>query len=196
MYTLLSGLYEQYTKKQDYFIVILGLDNAGKTTLLEQVKQIYLNKSLAPERIIPTIGMNMGKIVIGNTRLNFWDLGGQDSLQKLWTKYYEECHGIIFVVDSCDIERIEQVRDTLKTVMTSEQEGVPILMLCNKQDAPQALEVHEIQKVFNEIAQQLEARDSKVLGISALQGTGVKQAVEWMHLRVLANSHSRPPRQQ
>ncbi len=58
-----------------------------------------------------------------------------------------------------------------------EVEGVPILMLCNKQDLPNAMQVHEIQEIFNQIAQKLEARDSKVLAISAVTGAGVMEAV-------------------
>ena len=193
MYTLLSGLYQQYTQKQDYFLVILGLDNAGKTTFLEKTKQLYTGKGLEPEQIAPTVGLNVGKIVIQQQRLNFWDLGGQEQLRSLWEKYYDECHGIIFIVDSTDKERIEQVKEALETVILKEQEGVPILMLCNKQDLPDALQVYEIKEIFNQIALRLEARDSKVLAISALQGTGITDAIQWIHTRIVANQQHRPP---
>ena len=58
--------------------------------------------------------MLVGKIVIGNSRLNFWDLGGQKELQSLWEKYFLECHAIVFVVDSTDSQRIQEVKDTFR----------------------------------------------------------------------------------
>jgi ADP-ribosylation factor related protein 1 len=95
MYTLLSGLYKQYTQKEEFNsihltntqVIILGLDNAGKTTLLERIKHIFLGAGLDPSRIAPTVGLNIGKVDIGSHRLNFWDLGGQASLKRIWTKY-------------------------------------------------------------------------------------------------------------
>ncbi|KAJ1336869.1 hypothetical protein BSLG_006633 [Batrachochytrium salamandrivorans] len=113
----------------------------------------------------------VGKVNVKNITLNFWDLGGQRELQSIWEKYYTECHAIVFVVDSTDRARIEEVKATMERVMQNEIiEGVPMIMLANKQDAPDALKLHEIQHIFNQIAVVLEARDSKALAISALNG--------------------------
>ncbi|KAG0292051.1 ADP-ribosylation factor protein 3, partial [Dissophora globulifera] len=71
--------------------------------------------------------------------------------------------------------------------------GVPVLMLANKQDVPTALKLEQIKEIFNQIAERLGARDSRVLPISALEGTGVKDAVEWLFLRVQRNKVNRPP---
>ncbi len=54
------------------------------------------------------MGCNIGTIDIGNIRLNFWDLGGQEELQSLWDKYYADCHGIIYIIDSADRESLEE----------------------------------------------------------------------------------------
>ncbi|RKP07565.1 ADP-ribosylation factor family-domain-containing protein [Thamnocephalis sphaerospora] len=195
MYTLFSGLYAHMTQKEEYNVIILGLDNAGKTTLLEQVKQVYLGvRALPPEKITPTVGMNIGKVVVNRSRINLWDLGGQDALRTLWDKYYDECHGIVFVIDSMDHMRLEQCRETFEQiVMNDSAEGVPVLMLANKQDAEGAMRVEEIKEVFNRIALQLGARDSRVLPISALHGEGVQDAVEWLVLRMQRNKEDRPP---
>jgi ADP-ribosylation factor related protein 1 len=74
MYTLLSGLYKYLTQKDEYFILIVGLDNSGKTTYLEQVKTKFNKnyKMMNPNKITTTVGCNIGKIDIGHVRLNFW----------------------------------------------------------------------------------------------------------------------------
>lgn len=78
------------------------------------------------------------------------------------------------------------MRDTLeeRVIQNEITQGVPVLMLANKQDCTNALQLHEIQTIFNQIAVKLEARDSKVMGISALEGSGVKEAVEWICQRL------------
>jgi len=172
MYTLLSGLYKYIVQKEEYYIIILGLDNAGKTTFLEKVKSIYLGiPGLPPEKIAPTVGLNVGKIEYENSKINFWDLGGQKELQKLWKEYYNECHGIVFIVDSVDKERIEECKETFENIISDDSiEGVPVLMLANKQDSPNALKIEEIKEIFTKIAMYIGARDSTVLPISALTG--------------------------
>ncbi|KAK8777145.1 hypothetical protein V5799_029515 [Amblyomma americanum] len=88
MYTLLSGFWKYISQRDEYYVLILGLDNAGKTTYLEQTKTKFTKgyKALNPHKITTTVGLNIGKIDIHGIRLNFWDLGGQDSLQSLWDK--------------------------------------------------------------------------------------------------------------
>jgi ADP-ribosylation factor related protein 1 len=74
MYTLLSGLYNYLTQKDEYFILIIGLDNSGKTTYLEQIKTKFCEnyKMMNPAKITSTVGCNIGKIDSGKIRLNFW----------------------------------------------------------------------------------------------------------------------------
>uniref|UniRef100_A0A2K6GCQ6 ARF related protein 1 n=1 Tax=Propithecus coquereli TaxID=379532 RepID=A0A2K6GCQ6_PROCO len=108
MYTLLSGLYKYMFQKDEYCILILGLDNAGKTTFLEQSKTRFNKnyKGMSLSKITTTVGLNIGTVDVGKARLMFWDLGGQEELQSLWDKYYAECHGVIYVIDSTDEERL------------------------------------------------------------------------------------------
>ncbi|KAI8066328.1 ADP-ribosylation factor family-domain-containing protein [Gongronella butleri] len=195
MYTLLSGLYQYVTQKEEYNILIIGLDNAGKTTLLERIKSTYMDvPGLPPERIAPTVGLNIGRIEIQSSKLKFWDLGGQRDLQSIWERYYTECHAILFVVDSTDKRRLEECKDIFETMVTNDLvEGVPILMLANKQDIPDALRVEDIKEVFNKIAVKLGARDSRVLPISAISGNGVHEAIDWLIKRLHRNKINRPP---
>ncbi|KAM6339771.1 ADP-ribosylation factor-related protein 1 isoform 3-T3 [Alca torda] len=137
MYTLLSGLYKYMFQRDEYCILILGLDNAGKTTFLEQTKTRFNKnyKGMSLSKITTTVGLNIGTIDAGKTRLMFWDLGGQEELQSLWDKYYAESHGVIYVIDSTDEERLSESKRAFEKMITSEAlEGVPILVLANKQD--------------------------------------------------------------
>ncbi|KAG2182277.1 hypothetical protein INT43_007204, partial [Umbelopsis isabellina] len=210
MYTLLSGTYKYLTRREEYYVMIIGLDNAGKTTLLERIKALFLGvPALPPEKIAPTVGLNrvkpqdtdvsdvslvVCKVDIKSARLNFWDLGGQRDLHSIWENYYSECHAIVFVVDSTDKARIEECKETFeKIIQNDDAEGLPILMLANKQDVEGALRVEEIKEVFNQIALKLGARDSRVLPISALEGHGVQDAIDWLFLRLQRNKMNRPP---
>ena len=97
-------------------------------------------------------------------------------------------------MDSSDRERLDECSTTLQSVVMDEEiEGVPILMLANKQDRQDRMEVQDIKEVFNKIAEHISARDSRVLPISALTGEGVKDAIEWMIVRLERNKKSRPP---
>jgi ADP-ribosylation factor related protein 1 len=195
MYHLAKGVYASLTRREEYSVLILGLDNAGKTTLLERLKTEYSEtKGLSPDKIAPTVGQNVGHIKKNGVLLKIWDLGGQESLRTLWESYYSEAHAVVFVVDSTDRERIEQCKTALDSIVSSESiEGTPILMLANKQDCEDRLEVEDIKEIFNKIAEKMSARDSRVLPISALDGTGVEEAAEWLVTRLVRNQQQRPP---
>jgi ADP-ribosylation factor related protein 1 len=144
--------------------------------------------------------------------LKIWDVGGQHSLRKLWHSYYTSCHAIVFIIDSTDIGdgnldtegdreakgRLEECKLVLEDVLQhSETEGVPLLVLANKQDREDCVEVVKIKeglvkRVF-EGEKGGSIRDSRVLPVSALTGTGVREAVEWVRSRVKWNKEGRPP---
>lgn len=90
-------------------MVMLGLDSAGKTTALYRMKfDQYLNT-------VPTIGFNCEKVrgAVGRAKgVSFlvWDVGGQEKLRPLWRSYTRCTDGIIFVVDSVDVERMEEAK--------------------------------------------------------------------------------------
>lgn len=201
MFHLAQSLYSQWTLREEYSILILGLDNAGKTTLLEQIKRHYnpTAKMIPLERITPTIGQNVHTISVDKTLLKFWDLGGQTELRELWGEYFTHCHAVIFVVDSSDKDRIEEVsRELIKVIDSSESydgldTSIPILMLANKQDLKDKLEVEDIKEIFNKMAERLNARDSKVLPVICKTGEGVSDAVEWLQVRLVRNKMNKPP---
>jgi ADP-ribosylation factor related protein 1 len=230
----------------EYSVLLLGLDNAGKTTFHEQVKSIFNPDGPPPNlKTVPTVGQNVSTIVLPDMYLKLWDVGGQLSLRKLWQSYYASCHAIVFIIDSTDIGdgtlgddedddeaagpdssadgdvaagggssssaskskprraregsgRLEECRLVLEDVLqNSEAEGVPLLILANKQDREDCVEVVRIKeglvkRVF-EGEKSGGIRDSRVLPVSALTGTGVREAVDWVRSRVKWNKESRPP---
>ncbi|XP_032317501.1 ADP-ribosylation factor-related protein 1 isoform X1 [Camelus ferus] len=222
MYTLLSGLYKYMFQKDEYCILILGLDNAGKTTFLEQSKTRFNKnyKGMSLSKITTTVGLNIGTVDVGKARLMFWDLGGQEELQSLWDKeapqqglpvrgcpacgsapasapaqYYAECHGVIYVIDSTDEERLSESKHAFEKMVTSEAlDGVPILVLANKQDVEACLSIPDIKTAFSDCTSKIGRRDCLTQACSALTGKGVREGIEWMVKCVVRNLH-RPPRQ-
>jgi len=117
MFTLLYGFWQYFFSKTEYYLLILGLDNAGKTALLEQIKVIFnQNQPFDHHRLVPTVGLNIGRIEVDRCKLIFWDLGGQWSLRSIWDKYYEECHALIFVVDSTDTKKFMEAKTTFSKI--------------------------------------------------------------------------------
>ncbi|XP_029923928.1 ADP-ribosylation factor-like 4Ca [Myripristis murdjan] len=135
---------------QSLHIVMLGLDSAGKTTVLYRLKfNEFVNT-------VPTIGFNTERIRLGGgggggasrgISCHFWDVGGQEKLRPLWKPYSRCTDGIVYVVDSVDAERLEEARTELhKITRFSENQGTPLLVIANKQDLPRALDVGEIER--------------------------------------------------
>lgn len=90
----------------EYSLLLLGLDNAGKTTLLSSIKTLYHTSPNAPtiaQKTVPTVGQNVSTIELPDMYLKIWDVGGQLSLRNLWKSYYASAHAVIFVVDSTDL---------------------------------------------------------------------------------------------
>ena len=104
MYHLAKGLYMLATSKEEYSVILLGLDNAGKTTFHEQVKALFHPDAPEPRlKTVPTVGQNVSTITLPDMYMKIWDVGGQHSLRKLWQSYYTSCHAIVFIIDSTDI---------------------------------------------------------------------------------------------
>ncbi|XP_071512819.1 ADP-ribosylation factor-related protein 1 [Panulirus ornatus] len=196
MFSLFYGLYKYLFKKDEFFVLILGLDNAGKTTYLEAAKTKFTRgyKGLNPSKITTTVGQNVGGITYAGIKLSFWDLGGQEELQPLWEKYYAECHAVIYMVDSADRDRMDESKEAFDTMISSENlSGVPLLVLANKQDIPDCMGVREVKPIFNQSADLIGRRDCMVMPVSALTGAGVDEGIDWLVECIKRNSDIRPP---
>merc|ERR1719335_922080 len=125
--------------KQEQRILMVGLDAAGKTTVLYKLK---LGEVVTT---IPTIGFNVETVEYKNIKFTVWDIGGQDRIRPLWRHYYQGTHAAIFVVDSNDRDRIEDAREELvKMLDEDDMREAALLVLANKQDLPQSMQTSEV----------------------------------------------------
>lgn len=188
------GTYKVCTAKTEVHVLILGLDASGKTTLLEQMKAIFKRgvKAIPADRIRPTVGLNIGKMPVKDCTVTFWDLGGQTRVRSIWDKYYSEAHGLVFVLDSADVGRFEEARLAFDAVRDhADLDGVPFLLLANKQDLPGALTSEDIAvtlgidaeaEVLGDGAQEYALRGHafRLQPASALTQAGIADGVSWL----------------
>ncbi|KAK9178767.1 hypothetical protein WN943_027960 [Citrus x changshan-huyou] len=180
MFSLFYGLWKYIFTKTEFHVLILGIDKAGKTTLLEKLKSVYSNvEGLPPDRIVPTVGLNIGRIEVSNSKLVFWDLGGQPGLRSIWEKYYEEAHAVVFVIDAACPSRFEDSKTALEKVLRNEDlQGAPLLILANKQDLPDAVSADELARYLD--LKKLDERVCMFEAVSGYDGFGIKESVEWL----------------
>ena len=134
----LSKVLNSLSSKKERKILMLGLDAAGKTTVLFQLKLNQLVQS------VPTIGFNVETVEYKNLKFTIWDIGGQWKLRQLWHHYFQGNNALIYVLDSTDVERMEEAKQALELVLSSDDMiGIPVLVLANKQDIAR-LSVKEI----------------------------------------------------
>ena len=152
-------------------ILMLGIDGAGKTTILYKLK---LNETVAT---IPTIGFNVESVQpVKNVTFTVWDVGGQDKIRPLWRHYFQGCEGLIFVVDSADRERVGEAREELSWILDSdEMVEVPVVVLANKQDLPQAYTSADLATKLG--LTQVGDRKWHVQGTCAVSGQGIYEAM-------------------
>lgn len=183
MFSLFYGLWDYLFHKGNYFVLILGLDNSGKTTFLEHSKCNFNknHKQIDLSRIASTVGLNMGKIETNGVILSFWDLGGQKELQLLWDKYFLEAHGIIWVVDSSDRTRLNESVEAFNNIIKNPLlNQLPLLFVINKQDNPNAMKPDELMQAFHESLEMIGERRFLTIPASALKGDGINESIRWI----------------
>eukprot|EP00045_Choanoeca_perplexa_P005252 m.44506 g.44506 ORF g.44506 m.44506 type:complete len:185 (+) comp13019_c0_seq4:87-641(+) len=170
---LLSILKKIKRKERELRILILGLDNAGKTTILRKFNGDDIDE------IMPTLGFNIITLQHGEYSLNFWDVGGQKSLRTYWRNYFEDTDGLIWVVDSGDRRRLEDCKAELHVLLKEERlAGASILVFANKQDLPGALSVDEIKEALE--LDKLSSYHWQIQGCSAVTGEKLIEGMDWI----------------
>ncbi|VDL69670.1 unnamed protein product [Nippostrongylus brasiliensis] len=170
---LLSILRKQREREREIRVLILGLDNAGKTTITKK----FLGEDLS--LVEPTLGFNIKTVDFHGFTINFWDVGGQKSLRSYWRNYFEQTDALIWVVDSGDRERLIACREELKSLLTEERlSGATLLVLANKQDLPSAAKVGDIAKLME--LEEIKSHHWRIYSCSAMTGENLLEAVSWM----------------
>jgi ADP-ribosylation factor-like protein 3 len=177
----LLDLLKSYKKfKKDPNLLILGLDNAGKTTLLHNLTQ---EKVQTTE---PTKGVNIKTIIQEGFTINVWDIGGQKEIRQYWYAYYDNVDAILYVVDSSDDDRIAECNDQLQILLKEEKlKKVPLLVYANKADLKNCLGADEIvdKLELNNIVE----RDWSLYACSALKGFGIMDGLQWLMDKIASN---------
>lgn len=158
--------------KKETSILMLGLDGAGKTTILYKLK---LGEVVT---CIPTIGFNVEEVQYKRMKMKIWDIGGQDKIRPLWRHYYSNSNALIFVVDGIDRERIDEAREELHGIMNCpEMRDDILLVFSNKQDLPTAM-------THSEVADKLDLRSIKqpwyLQNCVAVNSEGLYEGLEWL----------------
>ncbi|KAJ5805089.1 hypothetical protein N7474_010976 [Penicillium riverlandense] len=179
----LSRLWSMVWTKKEIRILILGLDNAGKTTLLYRLK---IGEVVTT---IPTIGFNVESVTYRNLNLNVWDLGGQTSIRPYWRCYYANTAAVIFVIDSTDIERLGTAADELAAMLNEEElHDAALLVFANKQDQPGAKGAGDISEALK--LGELRDRNWSIVACSAIDGKGVEEGMDWLVIAAVVPSSS------
>ena len=111
-------------------ILMLGLDGAGKTTILYKLQ---LGEYVST---VPTVGFNVETIEYKNLTMTIWDVGGQTSIRKLWRHYFSGTDALVYVIDTSDKERLDMAREELSSILNDDElRNACLLVLANKMDA-------------------------------------------------------------
>ncbi|KAE8815071.1 ADP-ribosylation factor-like protein 5 [Hordeum vulgare] len=162
---------------KEYKIVVVGLDNAGKTTTLYK---LHLGEAVTAA---PTIGSNVEEVVFKNIRFEVWDLGGQESLRTSWATYYRGTHAVIVVIDSTDRSRINIIKDELfRLIQHADLDNTAVLVFANKQDLKDAMSAAEITDALS--LHSIKNRDWHIQASCALTGEGLYDGMGWIAQKV------------
>ncbi|XP_037624476.1 ADP-ribosylation factor 4-like [Sebastes umbrosus] len=169
----ISSLFERMFGKKQMRILMVGLDAAGKTTILYKLK---LGEIVTT---IPTIGFNVETVEYKNISFTVWDVGGQDKIRPLWRHYFQNTQGLIFVVDSNDRERVAESAEELRKMLGEEElKDAVLLVFANKQDLPNALTVHDLTEKLG--LQSLRNKNWHIQSTCATQGSGLYEGLDWL----------------
>eukprot|EP00929_Paragymnodinium_shiwhaense_P076547 TRINITY_DN3937_c0_g1_i5.p2 TRINITY_DN3937_c0_g1~~TRINITY_DN3937_c0_g1_i5.p2 ORF type:complete len:209 (-),score=45.82 TRINITY_DN3937_c0_g1_i5:60-605(-) len=170
---MFTKLFQRMLGSKEMRILMVGLDAAGKTTILYKLK---LGEVVTT---IPTIGFNVETVEYKNISFTVWDVGGQDKIRPLWRHYYQGTQGLIFVVDSNDRDRVEDAREELNKMLNEdEMRDAVLLVFANKQDLPQAMPAAEVTEKLG--LANMRNRQWFIQSACATTGDGLYEGLDWL----------------
>jgi len=160
--------------KEEMELTLVGLENSGKTTFVNVIASGQFN-----EDMIPTIGFNMRKVTKGNVAIKLWDIGGQTRFRTMWERYCSGCNAIVYMVDAADMTKVEMAKQELHKLLAKEAlAGIPVLVLGNKNDLPNAMGVEQLIEALNLKA--IENREVCCYEISCKSQVNTDITLQWL----------------
>ncbi|KAJ7667507.1 ADP-ribosylation factor family-domain-containing protein [Mycena polygramma] len=162
---LLTIIRKNRQKEKEMRILFLGLDNAGKTTIL---------KKLNGEDILsvsPTLGFNIKTFAHGNYTLNIWDVGGQRTLRPYWRNYFEQTDALVMRMKDC--------KEELHSLLLEDRlAGASLLVFANKQDLQGSMTDVEIRDALD--LRSIKSHHWKIWSCSAVTGENLVTGLDWV----------------
>ncbi|KAF9004700.1 GTP-binding protein [Cyathus striatus] len=170
---LLTIIRKNRQKEKEMRILFLGLDNAGKTTILKKLNGEDIRS------VSPTLGFNIKTFQHGKYTLNIWDVGGQRTLRPYWRNYFEQTDALVWVVDSGDRMRMEDCKKELHSLLTEDRlAGASLLVFANKQDLQGSMSDDEIRDAL--ALASIKSHQWKIWPCSAVTGANLVQGLDWI----------------
>eukprot|EP00299_Pterocystis_sp_00344_P013471 c6603_g1_i2.p1 GENE.c6603_g1_i2~~c6603_g1_i2.p1 ORF type:complete len:179 (+),score=34.21 c6603_g1_i2:46-582(+) len=162
-----------FLRSKQVRILMLGLDAAGKTTILYKLK---LGEIVTT---IPTIGFNVETVEYKDISFTVWDVGGKDKIRPLYRHYFQNTDALIYVVDANDRERLEGASHELEHMLAEDElRDAAVLVFANKQDLPNAASVSEVTDAMK--LHSLRQRKWFIQGTCATSGDGLHEGLDWL----------------
>jgi ADP-ribosylation factor-like protein 8 len=179
-----------FGKEFDKQVAFVGLQNAGKTTLVKRLKESPSEEDMTT--YTPTMGLSMERFSLGETEVIAADLGGQKTFREsFWKPLVEKSSAVCFVFDSADVEKVSEAGSALESVLSWCNPDSTFLFLANKKDIPDAL---PLEKIIEELGlkEKITQRPHSfgVYQMSALTGDGIQEPFEWLSEQLFKNKNT------
>ncbi|KAN0140214.1 ADP-ribosylation factor family domain containing protein [Lactarius tabidus] len=170
---LLTIIRKNRRREKEMRVLFLGLDNAGKTTILKKLNGEDITD------VSPTLGFNIKTFVHGNYTLNIWDVGGQRTLRPYWRNYFEQTDALVWVVDSGDRLRMSDCKEELHSLLLEDRlAGASLLVFANKQDVQGSMTEKEIEQVLD--LPGIKSHQWNIVSCSAVTGHNLLEGLNWV----------------
>lgn len=170
--------------KEKVNVLVVGLDNSGKTTLINHLKC----KKTKVNEVVPTVGFSVEEFSRHNLSFCVFDMSGQGRYRSLWESYYRDAHAIIYVLDCTDKLRMTVARDELNGLLEHadiKNKCIPVLFFANKMDLPNALS--PVDCMGHMSLEDISSKPWHITSSNALSGEGVEDGIAWLGDQLLAH---------
>lgn len=176
---LLSIIRKQKLKDREVRILVLGLDNCGKSTIVHKML------GLDTASVTPTMGFQIHQLQYNDRNLRFWDIGGQNSLRSFWSNYYDSSDVVIWVIDATSVHRLKELYGELreKVIQQDQLKGVLFVVMINKVDL---LDNHQKHELLTQVSDELKLGEEvpkekyMIQATSGITGEGLQGVLDWM----------------